>query len=126
VGEALASHPDVDMVSFTDPRAGKRVSELASKTVKKVALELGGKSANVILDDADSSVAFARVWKLLLQFRSDVFCVDTNAKVRVRMKRGIARKRQKNSPLESEHRRIKAAHSSRLSEIESATTSRKA
>ena len=54
VGEALASHPDVDMVSFTgSTRAGKRVSELAARTVKRVALELGGKSANVILDDAD-------------------------------------------------------------------------
>jgi acyl-CoA reductase-like NAD-dependent aldehyde dehydrogenase len=54
VGEAIASHPDVDMVSFTgSTRAGKRVSELASKTVKRTALELGGKSPNVILDDAD-------------------------------------------------------------------------
>lgn len=54
VGEAIAAHPDVDMVSFTgSTRAGKRVAELASQTVKKVALELGGKSANVILDDAD-------------------------------------------------------------------------
>jgi len=54
VGEAIASHPDVDMVSFTgSTRAGRRVSELAAKTVKRVALELGGKSANVILDDAD-------------------------------------------------------------------------
>jgi betaine-aldehyde dehydrogenase len=54
VGEAIAAHPDVDMVSFTgSTRAGKRVSELAAATVKRVALELGGKSANVILDDAD-------------------------------------------------------------------------
>ncbi len=54
VGEAIAAHPDVDMVSFTgSTRAGKRVSELAAQTVKKVSLELGGKSANVILDDAD-------------------------------------------------------------------------
>ena len=54
VGEAIASHPDVDMVSFTgSTRAGRRVSELAAATVKRVALELGGKSANVILDDAD-------------------------------------------------------------------------
>jgi aldehyde dehydrogenase (NAD+) len=54
VGEALAAHPDVDMISFTgSTRAGKRVSELASQTVKRVALELGGKSANIILDDAD-------------------------------------------------------------------------
>jgi acyl-CoA reductase-like NAD-dependent aldehyde dehydrogenase len=54
VGEAIAAHPDVDMVSFTgSTRAGKRVAELAAGTVKKVALELGGKSANVILPDAD-------------------------------------------------------------------------
>lgn len=54
VGEALAANADVDMVSFTgSTRAGKRVSELAAGTVKRVALELGGKSANVILDDAD-------------------------------------------------------------------------
>ncbi len=60
VGEAIAAHPDVDMVSFTgSTRAGKRVAEVASATVKKVALELGGKSANVILDDADFSKAVA-------------------------------------------------------------------
>jgi len=54
VGEAIAAHPMVDMVSFTgSTRAGRRVSELASQSVKRVALELGGKSANVILDDAD-------------------------------------------------------------------------
>jgi acyl-CoA reductase-like NAD-dependent aldehyde dehydrogenase len=54
VGEAIAAHPGVDMVSFTgSTRAGKRVGELASQTVKRVALELGGKSPNVILDDAD-------------------------------------------------------------------------
>ncbi|HKP85150.1 MAG TPA: aldehyde dehydrogenase family protein, partial [Blastocatellia bacterium] len=54
VGEAIASHEDVDMVSFTgSTRAGKRVSELAAQTVKRIALELGGKSASVILDDAD-------------------------------------------------------------------------
>ena len=54
VGEAIAGHPGIDLVSFTgSTRAGKRVSELASATVKPVTLELGGKSANVILDDAD-------------------------------------------------------------------------
>lgn len=54
VGEAIASHPEIDMVSFTgSTRAGKRVSEIASQTVKRVALELGGKSANIILEDAD-------------------------------------------------------------------------
>ncbi len=54
VGEAIAAHKDVDMVSFTgSTRAGRRVSELAAGTVKRVSLELGGKSANLILDDAD-------------------------------------------------------------------------
>jgi acyl-CoA reductase-like NAD-dependent aldehyde dehydrogenase len=54
VGEAIAAHPEVDMVSFTgSTRAGKRVSELASQSIKRVALELGGKSANIILSDAD-------------------------------------------------------------------------
>ncbi|MBV9486187.1 MAG: aldehyde dehydrogenase family protein [Frankiaceae bacterium] len=54
VGEAIASHPDVDMISFTgSTRAGSRVAELGAPTIKKVALELGGKSANVILPDAD-------------------------------------------------------------------------
>ena len=54
VGERIAEHPDVDMVSFTgSTAAGKRVMAVAAGTVKKVALELGGKSAFVILDDAD-------------------------------------------------------------------------
>ena len=54
VGEAIVSHPETDMVSFTgSTRAGRRVSELAAQASKPVALELGGKSPNVILDDAD-------------------------------------------------------------------------
>lgn len=58
VGEVLARHPDVDMVSFTgSTRAGRRVAEVAAQTVKRVALELGGKSASIILDDADFAAA---------------------------------------------------------------------
>jgi acyl-CoA reductase-like NAD-dependent aldehyde dehydrogenase len=58
VGEAIAGHPGVDMVSFTgSTRAGRRVSELAAATVKPVAMELGGKSPNVILDDTDLAKA---------------------------------------------------------------------
>jgi aldehyde dehydrogenase (NAD+) len=54
VGEAIVTHPETDMVSFTgSTRAGRRVSELAAQAPKPVALELGGKSPNVILDDAD-------------------------------------------------------------------------
>ncbi|MDH4189731.1 MAG: aldehyde dehydrogenase family protein [Betaproteobacteria bacterium] len=58
VGEALVRHPGVDMITFTgSTRAGKRISEVAAQTVKRVALELGGKSASVILDDADLAAA---------------------------------------------------------------------
>ncbi|AXV17904.1 aldehyde dehydrogenase family protein (plasmid) [Neorhizobium sp. SOG26] len=54
VGEAIASHPEIDMVSFTgSTAAGVRVAKLAADTVKRVAQELGGKSANIILMDAD-------------------------------------------------------------------------
>jgi aldehyde dehydrogenase (NAD+) len=54
VGEAIAAHPDVDMVSFTgSTRAGTRVGELGAKTVTRVALELGGKSANILLPSLD-------------------------------------------------------------------------
>ncbi|MFI6297056.1 aldehyde dehydrogenase family protein [Nonomuraea sp. NPDC050790] len=58
VGEAMATHPEVDLVSFTgSTAAGRRVSSLAAETVKRVALELGGKSANIILPDADLRAA---------------------------------------------------------------------
>jgi acyl-CoA reductase-like NAD-dependent aldehyde dehydrogenase len=56
VGQALAEHPDVDMVSFTgSTRAGREVSRAAAGTIKRVALELGGKSASVVLDDLDDA-----------------------------------------------------------------------
>jgi aldehyde dehydrogenase (NAD+) len=54
VGEAMSGHPGIDMISFTgSTAAGRRVSANAAQNVKRVALELGGKSPNVILDDAD-------------------------------------------------------------------------
>ena len=60
VGTALSQHPDVDMVSFTgSTRAGVLVAQNAAPTVKRVAQELGGKSANIILDDADFEKAVA-------------------------------------------------------------------
>jgi len=60
VGEAMVAHPKTDMVSFTgSTRAGKRVMTIAAEMVKRVSLELGGKSANVILDDADIPKAVA-------------------------------------------------------------------
>ena len=58
VGAAISAHPGIDMVSFTgSSRAGKQVAASAADTIKRVALELGGKSANIVLDDAD----FAKV-----------------------------------------------------------------
>ena len=61
VGAALSSHPDVDMMSFTgSTRAGIEVARNAAPTVKRVAQELGGKSANIILDDADFNAAISR------------------------------------------------------------------
>ena len=54
VGEAMSHHPDIDMMSFTgSTRAGIAVAKGAADTVKRVAQELGGKSANIVLDDAD-------------------------------------------------------------------------
>src|SRR3977135_1047490 len=56
VGEAIAARPDVEMLSCTgSTRAGKRVAEVASQSLKRVALELGGKSANILLDDLDDA-----------------------------------------------------------------------
>jgi aldehyde dehydrogenase (NAD+) len=58
VGQVMAGHPDVDMVSFTgSTRAGIIVAKTAADTVKRVAQELGGKSANIILPDADFETA---------------------------------------------------------------------
>jgi aldehyde dehydrogenase (NAD+) len=58
VGDALSRHPDVDMVSITgSTRAGILVSKAAAETVKRVALELGGKSPNLVLPDADLEAA---------------------------------------------------------------------
>ena len=60
VGAALSAHPDIDLISFTgSTRAGIEVAHAAAPTVKRVAQELGGKSANIILDDADLEKAVA-------------------------------------------------------------------
>jgi betaine-aldehyde dehydrogenase len=58
IGEALAAHPAIDMISFTgSTAAGRRISELAAPTIKRVAMELGGKSASILLDDAELEAA---------------------------------------------------------------------
>lgn len=67
VGEVLSGHPAVDMVSFTGSTgAGSSIAGTAARTVKKVALELGGKSANIILADADLDRAIAGAVKYFL------------------------------------------------------------
>ncbi|MDA9371477.1 aldehyde dehydrogenase family protein [Porticoccaceae bacterium] len=61
VGVAMSGHPDIDMMSFTgSTRAGISVAQESAYTVKRVAQELGGKSANIILDDADFAKVIAR------------------------------------------------------------------
>jgi aldehyde dehydrogenase (NAD+) len=67
VGQVMAGHPDVDMVSFTgSTRAGIIVAKTAADTVKRVAQELGGKSANIILPDADLVTAVSKGWRAAL------------------------------------------------------------
>ncbi|MBI3579274.1 MAG: aldehyde dehydrogenase family protein, partial [Ignavibacteriales bacterium] len=58
VGMALVEHPDVDLISFTGSTGvGKKISEIASKTLKRVSLELGGKNAQIVMDDANLDLA---------------------------------------------------------------------
>ncbi|MEM6817173.1 MAG: aldehyde dehydrogenase family protein [Pseudomonadota bacterium] len=62
IGEHLVGHPGVDMVSFTgSTAAGRRIAAVAGQTIKRTAMELGGKSAAILLDDADFNVAIAGV-----------------------------------------------------------------
>lgn len=69
VGNAICRHPDVDLISFTgSTRAGVLITEAAAATVKRVALELGGKSANIVLPDAD--LAAAAQWNVTRAFNN--------------------------------------------------------
>ncbi|CAN7348717.1 aldehyde dehydrogenase family protein [Variovorax sp. LjRoot178] len=69
VGNAISAHPDIDMVSFTgSTRAGTLVAQAAAPTVKRVSQELGGKSAHVILPDADLKAAAA--WNVARAFHN--------------------------------------------------------
>jgi len=75
VGNGISSHPDIDFVSFTGSGAvGQKISENAAKTIKKVALELGGKSPLVILDDYDMKKA-AQIAISNVVFNSGQVCV---------------------------------------------------
>lgn len=92
VREALASHPEVDMVSFTGSTGtGRRVRERGAQTIKRVALELGGKSDAIILDDADySSSRPGGTSGLLSQQRPDLLSADAHAGAEVTHGRGQA------------------------------------
>ncbi len=62
VGMAIVDHPDIDLISFTGSTVvGKKISELASKNLKRVSLELGGKNAQIVMDDADLTLALEGV-----------------------------------------------------------------
>jgi len=62
VGEAITSHPDIDLISFTgSTRVGKRISEIAGAALKRVSLELGGKNAQIVMDDANQDLALDAV-----------------------------------------------------------------
>ncbi|MBK9331519.1 MAG: aldehyde dehydrogenase family protein [Ignavibacteria bacterium] len=62
VGEAIISHPDVDLISFTGSTlVGKRINEVAGGDLKRVSLELGGKNAQIVMDDADTELALEAV-----------------------------------------------------------------
>jgi aldehyde dehydrogenase (NAD+) len=62
VGMALVEHPDIDLISFTGSTSvGKKISEVASKTLKRVSLELGGKNAQIVMDDANLDLALEGV-----------------------------------------------------------------
>ena len=68
VGTAISSHPEIDMVSFTgSTRAGSLVAQNAAPSVKRVTQELGGKSANILLDDVDLEAAVKRGVMLMFQ-----------------------------------------------------------
>jgi len=62
VGEAMIAHPDIDLISFTGSTpVGKRINEVAGASLKRVSLELGGKNAQIVMDDADQELALEAV-----------------------------------------------------------------
>jgi aldehyde dehydrogenase (NAD+) len=85
VGAQLTAHPDVEMISFTgSTRAGKAISKAASETLKRVTLELGGKGANVVFDDADDRAVERGVLHMM-----DNTGQSCNAPSRMLVQRGI-------------------------------------
>jgi len=86
VGAAIASHPGIDMISFTgSTNAGVTVSKAAAATVKRVALELGGKSPNIIFADADVEEAVKRGVELVFENTGQT----CNAPTRMLVERGV-------------------------------------
>ena len=96
VGEAIATHPLVDKVSFTgSTRAGKRVMELCAQSVKRVSLEMGGKSANIILEDADFAAAVpAGVFGCYMNSGPDLLGAHADDRAPLEVGRGRAARRR--------------------------------
>ncbi len=92
VGAAMAAHPGIDMMSFTgSTRAGTQVAKAAADTVKRVAQELGGKSANILLDDAD----FSRMVKHGVRACFNNSGQSCNAPTRMLVPRGAAGRKRR-------------------------------
>jgi acyl-CoA reductase-like NAD-dependent aldehyde dehydrogenase len=82
VGEHLVTHPGVDKVAFTgSTAAGKRIMSLCGNTVKRVSLELGGKSAAMLLSDADLSTAIPRLVRVGMQWSGQVCAMQSRVLV---------------------------------------------
>ena len=89
VGEELTLSPKVDLISFTGSTAvGKRIMEKGAATLKRVFLELGGKSANIVLDDADFATLRALGRRRLLPRRPGVRYLDPHAPPPLPLRRG--------------------------------------
>ena len=89
IGEVLTTSPDVDMIAFTGSTAtGRRIMAAASETLKPVFLELGGKSVNLVLDDADLTTALASASRRLLPRRPGVCHPHPLAGAELALRRG--------------------------------------
>ena len=80
VGEAMSAHPDIDMMSFTgSTRGGVAVAKASADSVKRVCQELGGKSANIILDDDAFESSLSKGVNLCMNNTGQLQCTDTHA-----------------------------------------------
>ena len=106
VGTQLSTHPDVDMISFTgSTRAGIAITKAAADTVKKVALELGGKGANLVFADADEKAVIRGARHVF--YNSGQSC---NAPTRMLVERSVYDKAVETAKKVAEETRVGSAH----------------